>query len=64
MQHTERNHNIRIPGFAADDMRMSLSAQTGAAPPAAKKAGGGMTMTLRSHRLSQVAQAKRDGKLL
>jgi transcription initiation factor TFIID subunit 12 len=68
--HLERNHNIRIPGFASDDTRISLS-QSSVAPavpaaPAAKKSGGqqGTQMTLRSHRLAQVAQAKREAKLI
>jgi transcription initiation factor TFIID subunit 12 len=60
----ERNHDIRIPGFASDETRFAAS-QTGAAAGAgAKKAGGGTGMTLRSQRLQQVQQAKRDGKLL
>ncbi|KIM83322.1 hypothetical protein PILCRDRAFT_440317 [Piloderma croceum F 1598] len=68
--HLERNHNIRIPGFASDDTRISLSQSTVApavpAAPAAKKSGGqqGTQMTLRSHRLAQVAQAKREAKLI
>jgi transcription initiation factor TFIID subunit 12 len=68
--HLERNHNIRIPGFASDETRISLS-QSSVAPavPAAtstKKSGGqqGTQMTLRSHRLAQVAQAKREAKLI
>jgi len=68
--HLERNHNIRIPGFASDETRISLS-QSSVAPavPAAttaKKTGGqqGTQMTLRSHRLAQVAQAKREAKLI
>lgn len=63
----ERNHNIRIPGFASDETRLSLSQSTVApvAPAApAKKSGTGTHMTLRSHRLAQVQQAKREGKLL
>jgi transcription initiation factor TFIID subunit 12 len=66
----ERNHNIRIPGFASDDTRIAISQSTVApavpAAPAAKKSGGqqGTQMTLRSHRLAQVAQAKREGKLI
>nr|GAT54614.1 transcription initiation factor TFIID subunit 12 [Mycena chlorophos] len=67
--HLERNHNIRIPGFAADDTRISLSQSSitpAAAPagPAAKKATGGTHMTLRSQRLAQVQQAKREAKLM
>ncbi|KAG6375490.1 transcription initiation factor TFIID subunit A-domain-containing protein [Boletus reticuloceps] len=65
--HLERNHNIRIPGFASDDTRISLSqsAVTPAAPAATtKKAAQGTTMTLRSQRLAQVQQAKREGKLI
>ncbi|KZP22050.1 hypothetical protein FIBSPDRAFT_919412 [Athelia psychrophila] len=68
--HLERNHNIRIPGFAADETRIALS-QTAVAPPVpaaatAKKGTGqqGTGMTLRSHRLAQVAQAKREAKLV
>jgi len=68
--HLERNHNIRIPGFASDETRIALS-QTAVAPPVpaaptAKKAGGQQNtgMTLRSHRLAQVAQAKREAKLV
>ncbi|KAL4074075.1 transcription initiation factor TFIID subunit A-domain-containing protein [Scleroderma citrinum] len=65
--HLERNHNIRIPGFASDDTRISLSQSTVAPPaPAAttKKSAQGTSMTLRSQRLAQVQQAKREGKLL
>lgn len=67
----ERNHNIRIPGFASDEARISLSQSAVAPPPPApsKKAtgpgaGGGTHMTLRSQRLAQVGQAKREGKLV
>ncbi|KAI9571138.1 transcription initiation factor TFIID subunit A-domain-containing protein [Boletus coccyginus] len=65
--HLERNHNIRIPGFASDDTRISLSqaAVTPAVPaPTTKKAAQGTTMTLRSQRLAQVQQAKREAKLI
>ncbi|KAF7295481.1 Transcription initiation factor TFIID subunit 12 [Mycena indigotica] len=66
--HLERNHNIRIPGFAADDTRISLSQSSitpAAAPTAApKKTAQGTHMTLRSQRLAQVQQAKREGKLM
>ncbi|KZV95052.1 hypothetical protein EXIGLDRAFT_492891 [Exidia glandulosa HHB12029] len=66
--HLERNHNIRIPGFASDETRMSIS-QTGGGVPAgagASAAGrrAGMTMTLRSARMNAVQAAKRDAKLL
>ncbi|ESK95135.1 transcription initiation factor tfiid subunit 12 [Moniliophthora roreri MCA 2997] len=65
--HLERNHNIRIPGFASDDTRISLS-QSSVAPvaqaPPPKKAAPGTHMTLRSQRLQQVQLAKREGKLL
>jgi len=68
--HLERNHNIRIPGFSSDETRISLS-QPSIAPaaPAAtgtKKGGGQAThgMTLRSSRLAQVQQAKRESKLM
>lgn len=65
--HLERNHNIRIPGFASDDTRISLS-QSNVVPPAptttAKKSAQGTSATLRSQRLAQVQQAKREGKLL
>jgi hypothetical protein len=63
---SERNHNIRIPGFASDDTRIALSQAAGApsAPAAAtKKTAQGTSMTLRSHRLAQVQQAKRESKL-
>lgn len=65
--HLERNHNIRIPGFASDDTRISLSQSTVAAPApttTAKKSAQGNSATLRSQRLAQVQQAKREGKLL
>lgn len=64
---TERNHNIRIPGFASDDTRISLSqaSVTPAVPaPTTKKAAQGTTMSLRSQRLAQVQQAKREAKLI
>jgi len=64
---TERNHNIRIPGFAADDTKISLS-QSALAPsyvaPGGKKTAQGPHMTLRSQRLAQVQQAKREAKLM
>ncbi|PPQ79498.1 hypothetical protein CVT25_003380 [Psilocybe cyanescens] len=63
--HLERNHNIRIPGF--DETRISL-AQSSAVPaiPAAtgKKGAQGPHLTLRSQRLAQVQQAKREAKLM
>ena len=64
----ERNHNIRIPGFASDEARISLS-QTAIAPAAAtatsgKKGAQSTQMTLRSHRLSQVQFAKKEAKLM
>ncbi|GLB34131.1 putative transcription initiation factor TFIID subunit A [Lyophyllum shimeji] len=64
--HLERNHNIRIPGFASDETRISLSQSNIPAAPAAtsKKSAQGTHMTLRSQRLAQVAQAKREGKLM
>ena len=71
--HLERNHNIRIPGFQSDETRLSMSQTTitPAPPPTtgaggAKKGGGQAThsMTLRSQRLAQVQQAKRESKLL
>ncbi|KAK0243094.1 transcription initiation factor TFIID subunit A-domain-containing protein [Armillaria nabsnona] len=65
--HLERNHNIRIPGFASDETRISLS-QSSVAPvapaPQAKKTAQGTHMTLRSQRLNQVQQAKREAKLM
>ncbi|OBZ70672.1 Transcription initiation factor TFIID subunit 12 [Grifola frondosa] len=66
--HLERNHNIRIPGFASDEARISLSS-TAIAPaaPAAtttKKGAQGTHMTLRSHRLAQVQVAKKEAKLM
>ncbi|KAJ7591529.1 transcription initiation factor TFIID subunit A-domain-containing protein [Mycena floridula] len=63
--HLERNHNIRIPGFAADETRISLSQSAVAPAPAAttKKTAQGTHMTLRSQRVAQVQQAKREGKM-
>ncbi|KZS98612.1 hypothetical protein SISNIDRAFT_481330 [Sistotremastrum niveocremeum HHB9708] len=64
--HLERNHNIRIPGFASDETRISIS-QAAIAPTAtapAKKASQGTHMTLRSARVSAVNAAKREGKLI
>ena len=64
---SERNHNIRIPGFASDEARISLS-QTAIAPAASgtttKKGAQNTQMTLRSHRLSQVQFAKKEAKLM
>jgi transcription initiation factor TFIID subunit 12 len=65
---TERNHNIRIPGFASDMPPIALS-QAGVAPTSqtaqsAKKGAQGAQNTLRAHRLAQVAQAKREAKLM
>ncbi|KAK7692499.1 hypothetical protein QCA50_004125 [Cerrena zonata] len=66
--HLERNHNIRIPGFASDETRISMS-QTAIAPAtqttATNKKGTQTSQTsVRSHRLAQVAQAKREAKLM
>ncbi|KAI0044236.1 hypothetical protein FA95DRAFT_1545441 [Auriscalpium vulgare] len=65
--HLERNHNIRIPGFASDETRISLS-QAGIAPlappPTGKKGGQAAQTSIRSHRLAQVQQAKREAKLM
>ncbi|KAI0298525.1 transcription initiation factor TFIID subunit A-domain-containing protein [Russula brevipes] len=66
--HLERNHNIRIPGFASDMTPIALS-QAGAAPATqstqgTKKGGQGTQNSLRAHRLAQVAQAKREAKLM
>ncbi|KAI0630409.1 transcription initiation factor TFIID subunit A-domain-containing protein [Trametes polyzona] len=66
--HLERNHNIRIPGFASDEARISLS-QAAIAPAAGaagttKKGAQNAQMTLRSHRLSQVQFAKKEAKLM
>jgi transcription initiation factor TFIID subunit 12 len=72
--HLERNHNIRIPGFASDDTRIALSSSSlapyggvaGATGTGRKSQATGTTSGagLRSQRLNQVAQAKRDGKLI
>ncbi|KAF8914253.1 transcription initiation factor TFIID subunit A-domain-containing protein [Gymnopilus junonius] len=63
--HLERNHNIRIPGF--DETRVSL-AQSSAIPAYAAASGKrnaqGPHVTLRSQRLAQVQQAKREAKLM
>ncbi|KDR84034.1 hypothetical protein GALMADRAFT_236628 [Galerina marginata CBS 339.88] len=63
--HLERNHNIRIPGF--DETRISLAQSTAAPTYAAasgKKGAQGPHLTLRSQRLAQVQQAKREAKLM
>ncbi|KAF4567354.1 Transcription initiation factor TFIID subunit 12 [Pleurotus pulmonarius] len=63
--HLERNHNIRIPGFASDETRLSLS-QSGVAPAPAtslKKGAQGPNTGLRAHRNAQVNQAKREAKM-
>lgn len=65
--HLERNHNIRIPGFSSDETRLSLSQSTLApSVPATsnKKGAQGTNMTLRSQRLAQVQQSKREAKLM
>ncbi|KAH9935726.1 uncharacterized protein B0H18DRAFT_1082409 [Fomitopsis serialis] len=67
--HLERNHNIRIPGFASDETRISLSQMTAApAAPAAtanKKGNAqGAVQTPRTQRLSQLQTAKREAKLI
>jgi len=68
--HLERNHNIRIPGFASDETRISIS-QSSIAPVAGtaggasgKKSAQNTHTTLRSQRLAQVAQAKKEAKLM
>ena len=64
---SERNHNIRIPGFASDETRISISqSATATSAPAnvAKKANQGTHMTLRSSRLAAVQQAKKEAKLM
>ncbi|KAH8994043.1 transcription initiation factor TFIID subunit A-domain-containing protein [Lactarius akahatsu] len=60
--HLERNHNIRIPGFASDLTPIALS-QTGMAPApqgtqGTKKGTQGTQKSHHAHRLAQVAQAK------
>jgi transcription initiation factor TFIID subunit 12 len=64
----ERNHNIRIPGFASDMTPIALS-QAGVAPTAqstqsTKKGAQSTQNSLRAHRLAQVSQAKREAKLM
>ncbi|KAI0755891.1 transcription initiation factor TFIID subunit A-domain-containing protein [Irpex lacteus] len=66
--HLERNHNLRIPGFASDETRISMS-QAGITPATqgtsgTKKGAQSNTVTPRSTRLAQVQQAKREAKLL
>ncbi|EAU84445.1 hypothetical protein CC1G_01441 [Coprinopsis cinerea okayama7 len=65
--HLERNHNIRIPGFASDETQISL-AQSGLGPTVSaatsKKNAQGQHTTLRAQRLAQVQQAKREAKLM
>ncbi|KAF9073739.1 transcription initiation factor TFIID subunit A-domain-containing protein [Rhodocollybia butyracea] len=73
--HLERNHNIRIPGFASDDTRIALSSSslapygaaattTGAGRKSQASGASAAGAGLRNQRLNQVAQAKRDGKLI
>lgn len=62
--HLERNHNIRIPGFASDETRLSISQGGAGGAPGAKKTTQGTHMTLRSSRLAAVQQAKKDAKLV
>ncbi|KAF8622198.1 hypothetical protein AX15_007306 [Amanita polypyramis BW_CC] len=64
--HLERNHNIRIPGFASDETRISLSQSSVTPAPAttSKKTAPGTHMTLRSQRIAQVQHAKREAKLM
>jgi transcription initiation factor TFIID subunit 12 len=62
----ERNHNIRIPGFASDMTSIALT-QAGAAhttqsAQSTKKGAEGTQNSFRAHRLAQVAQAKREAK--
>jgi len=62
--HLERNHNIRIPGFASDETRISVS-QIGIVPatnaaPANKKGAQSSTTSMRNNRIAQVAAAKRN----
>lgn len=66
--YVERNHNLRIPGFASDETRISMS-QAGITPAVqttggSKKGAQSNTVTPRSTRLAQVQQAKREAKLL
>ncbi|KAJ2917513.1 hypothetical protein MD484_g2938, partial [Candolleomyces efflorescens] len=65
--HLERNHNIRIPGFASDETQISLS-QSGIGPTVptggGKKGAPGQNTSLRAQRLAQVQQAKREAKLM
>ncbi|KAH9947573.1 transcription initiation factor TFIID subunit A-domain-containing protein [Amylocystis lapponica] len=66
--HLERNHNIRIPGFASDETRISMSqtatAPAAAAAPANKKGAQGTQSTMRAQRLAQLQAAKKEAKLV
>ncbi|KAI0032103.1 AFG1-like ATPase-domain-containing protein [Vararia minispora EC-137] len=65
--HLERNHNIRIPGFSSDETRVQLAQQVIAnATGSVNKKGGaqGPQTSVRSHRVAQVQQAKREAKLM
>jgi len=69
LSYSERNHNIRIPGFASDETRFSQSGVAGGAGASggaatSKKGTQGTHMTLRSSRLAAVQQAKKDAKLI
>jgi transcription initiation factor TFIID subunit 12 len=63
----ERNHNIRIPGFSSDETRVQLAqASIANVTGGANKKGGtqGPQTSVRSSRVAQVQQAKREAKLL
>lgn len=69
--HLERNHNIRIPGFASDETRVSSSLPFAGSSAGAiggggssKKSSQNTNVTLRAQRLAQVAQAKKEAKLM
>jgi transcription initiation factor TFIID subunit 12 len=65
MPASERNHNIRIPGF--DETRISLAQSaipSTLATGSGKKGAQGPHLTLRNQRLAQVQQAKREAKLM
>ena len=68
-EYQERNHNIRIPGFASDETRISISQSaiapaTGTGGASGKKSSQNANVTLRSQRLAQVAGAKKEAKLM
>lgn len=56
--HLERNHNIRVPGFASDETRLAISQSTAVGVPIKPQKGADKTVSLRGARLAAVRQAR------